>query len=818
MARRSDSDEPWVEGREWFRGFIKYHDPKERLDTIVRAEPDTIWVHHDPIYERWKFDPASRVLWITGPPGCGKSVIARHLVEEDLLPGLGTKLCYYFFSSDGKGLDNGIAGAARSILGQFLAADAETRILPTFKLSPEELSYGFLTPRNPSHDRAQTDRLAVTCVLDGPDVAVRTPEDLDGFRDFVEAMLVGDHGYDIKLLITCRPISSSLEASLPTLLVLRLEDHEAQFDQCLGSYLDRELGPSRKVARDALQGILSGSFLTAEAFVATIRGWRFDGLLHPDTDPRLAKLRETCPESLASIYSSSLSRWLGPGNLSMRIMAFLAIAVRPLSIEELVAVVCSGESEAERVRQIIDCRCQGLITFTSENDLTIVRSFCIARFLPSYETRGLDGLDDLGAGAEWHREMAERCMDCIGSLAPSGLESSSNLTSGQTFRPGPHASCARHPFLGYAARYWSYHSNSAPGVSTLFLPPLPGETGGRIVFRNKERRKTEDMPKFWQRVLNLCKPTSPSVKIWFPLYWTMTHPSEPLPEDLVVGFLVSEFVVASYLDAGRVMEVMASFGTSLVRKEQDIASIRDRNGQTALHLASNYGCLQAVKTLCRICKESSTVNLPDDEGRTPLHLAAKNRHGQVVELLLRISVTNFNAIDNKGQTPLHYAAQWGDGMITEALLDANATVDVEDHHNNTPRMCAYNALEELQNGYLRDPGNSSLKEIDERAWVHHLLEKTEIAGTGLSDNLDPRTSRADRAFNIDAVSFGPSFSSRSSSQFSVESFLKGAGRGWLKEKAGEPRWLHIPANNVSVNLSTLSGTLPADRVTVDVVG
>lgn len=69
---------------------------------------------------------------------------------------------------------------------------------------------------------------------------------------------------------------------------------------------------------------------------------------------------------------------------------------------------------------------------------------------------------------------------------------------------------------------------------------------------------------------------------------------------------------------------------------------------------------------------SQNVNSIDDEtGRTALHFAANYDLGDVVELLLK-NEANVNAVDKDLNTPLHYAAKHG---IYHALSVINSQIE-----------------------------------------------------------------------------------------------------------------------------------------------
>lgn len=68
-------------------------------------EPGTCqWILEHQRYRDWRQEKTSSLLWVSGDPGCGKSVLARFLVQklqseesQLILPGT---VCYFFFKDD----------------------------------------------------------------------------------------------------------------------------------------------------------------------------------------------------------------------------------------------------------------------------------------------------------------------------------------------------------------------------------------------------------------------------------------------------------------------------------------------------------------------------------------------------------------------------------------------------------------------------------------------------------------------------------------------------------------------------------------------
>ena len=67
-----------------------------------------------PKYVEWHSSTRSGLLWISADPGCGKSVLAKSLVDDELLSSGTHSTCYFFFKDNDE--QDGIATALCAIL------------------------------------------------------------------------------------------------------------------------------------------------------------------------------------------------------------------------------------------------------------------------------------------------------------------------------------------------------------------------------------------------------------------------------------------------------------------------------------------------------------------------------------------------------------------------------------------------------------------------------------------------------------------------------------------------------------------------------
>jgi hypothetical protein len=74
------------------------------------------WVLNHERYHSWHENSRDSLLWISADPGCGKSVLAKSLIDNELRNTEEHTICYFFFK-DNKAQDN-IATALYALLHQ----------------------------------------------------------------------------------------------------------------------------------------------------------------------------------------------------------------------------------------------------------------------------------------------------------------------------------------------------------------------------------------------------------------------------------------------------------------------------------------------------------------------------------------------------------------------------------------------------------------------------------------------------------------------------------------------------------------------------
>lgn len=122
---------------------------------------------------------------------------------------------------------------------------------------------------------------------------------------------------------------------------------------------------------------------------------------------------------------------------------------------------------------------------------------------------------------------------------------------------------------------------------------------------------------------------------------------------------------------------------------------RDKDGQTLLHIACNYGKLNCVIALVPV-DHLIDLNATSKTGATPIIMAAVKGHTEVVRHLLNDSRVNPNIVGLRGRGALHGSCLHGHlSSVLLLLQDERVDVNQVDHEGRTP------LLDAAKKGYKR---------------------------------------------------------------------------------------------------------------------
>jgi ankyrin repeat protein len=381
-----------------------------------------------------------------------------------------------------------------------------------------------------------------------------------------------------------------------------------------------------------------------------------------------------------------------------RLLQCLAVATRPLGVDELAEILALNFSETDKgipalnkgwrwddERQSVLATCSSLIVIVEDSLKTPVvqfSHFSVKEFLTS------DRLSEIKANISRfhiHLEPAHTVITqaCLAILLQSDHDNEAKSTS---------------PLSSYAAQHWVDHAQFG-NVS------LRVEDGMRRLFDPAKSYfiawlNTHNLDHEWTSFLRddlysrqrsgSSKPEIASLgedDAALCLYYAalcgfrdLTNhflTSYPQHINASVGFNKSPLVAALHVRHIHVAELLHQHGAVLPIGYE---------GRTLLHAASNDGLVDIAQWLVHI---GADANAQEYDHRTPLQLAAARGHLEIVRILLGHVVDVNVAAGTDNRTPLHEAA--GHVGIMRLLIENGADVNARDQRQSTALHHAWSA-------------------------------------------------------------------------------------------------------------------------------
>lgn len=117
---------------------------------------------------------------------------------------------------------------------------------------------------------------------------------------------------------------------------------------------------------------------------------------------------------------------------------------------------------------------------------------------------------------------------------------------------------------------------------------------------------------------------------------------------------------------------------------------KDKNGRTALHLASKEGNIEKVLELL---DKGADINAEDNNKSQALHFAAREGHIEIVKLLLERKADINSISNNRNYSALFFALSHGHLEIVKLLIYKGANTEIKDiYGNNIFHYAAYKGI------------------------------------------------------------------------------------------------------------------------------
>lgn len=306
------------------------------------------WFLNHPKYQSWIAQtPASRLLWVSANPGCGKSVLAKALVDQYDRG----SVCYYFFKDDTT-VTRSAAHAICAILHQIcdLRPALIKYVLPVYRRNGRKLVDLFEDLWSAFVDLINDKGFGnVTCIFDAVDECSG-----DDHKKLLQRLAaIATSSTSIKILITSRPYIS-IETALfhktgldknEIRLSGEAETEQRAIEEEVGFFITFRVQEFRKLresndifdnAHEKLQFHLDGVKNRTYLWVSAV----FNELERDvyASENILMETINALPENVHKAYENILQK-SSKKPILLRVLHLMLAAIRPLSVMEMNVVL-----------------------------------------------------------------------------------------------------------------------------------------------------------------------------------------------------------------------------------------------------------------------------------------------------------------------------------------------------------------------------------------------------------------------------------------------------------------------------------------------
>ena len=680
----------------------------------------------------WRKSQSSKLLWLSADPGCGKSVLAKYLVDRrgEALSVESTRptVCYFFFK-DGDIERRDGAKAVCALLHQLFMqqpqlyrhAEEDFRTKSDSFLNDLDTVWSILMKAVADSSQAET-----VCVLDALD------ECQEDSRSALVAKLVQLYRH-VDFINNGRPIVKFLVTSRPefniirdfeelTEVRLRGEEESEQVRREIDLVIQKKVQDIGKRMRLSLsqQSSLQNTLLGIPQRTYLWLHLTFDAIEKKLllTGKDIAAIASIIPKNVDQAYTAMLDK--SPDkDMARKLLHLILAAKRPLSLQEINEAMVIDEchkchvdlerwspiGSADLVKNIC-----GL--FISVVDMKIYLIHQTAReFLLGEEQSGWSKSFRLvesnlifAKACIWYLQLQDFEETGFGSLPKDRSflwknASNTSLSAGSadmfSKRIADDAISINEEARSEASIYEQPAEESSDTDTYIHATALSEIVGmNHTKFSAKYERSHYTLYDYvicyWANhfIEAASLPEPALIKIvanrvcdmssqWF-RDWTAES------SDFLTGYEFQEFpisgahnlAVASYLGLTAVVELLLDQGSDM--------NLEDGLGRTPMHIAASEGHLAAAQLLI---ERGAKVDSTDYTGDAPLHYAAKANYEEMTNLLLN-SGTEVDLMNYLKETPLHHAAAQGSEGLVSLLIERGAYVDSLDNYAKTPLFSA----------------------------------------------------------------------------------------------------------------------------------
>ncbi|RYP78796.1 hypothetical protein DL769_003132 [Monosporascus sp. CRB-8-3] len=605
-----------------------------------------VWFLNEYNYLEWLQSSESSFLWISGDPGCGKTTLARFLLEKigDQLSEHGTEatICHYFFDEKIKTQSDG-ASLLLALIHQLLRTDPElvASAEKHLALSDSQLAMGLHNLWEILNSMLSKTARNTICVVDALDEceAISMSKVIKWLSVHIsEQNRDPTAGSWIKILVTSRRYQS-IDDIFGTVSHFRcsLGDYAEQTGRDIETFIR-----TRSARMQALTRCPDSARLAIETRLLERCDRTFLwislvlDILESDTDSSeeaYDRIFTDLPEELDGVYERILQRSTQPEML-LRVLSIIAASRRALTLLEVNSALAvrpgdTSREQVERRRQFDISRrlysvcgpfirvSNGTVSFIHQTAKEfLIRPPAFPGPMPVSRPWTYKHCLEL---SQINRTLAEICTISLTIL---------DLREGDMF--------------DYAAKHWGAHC------------------------RLGDISEHDDLS---AKARNLCDTSTVTFRSWFQLYWNTISTTPKFPGGLTSLMLASHFGLHS-----------------IVQRLLDTESVntQDSEGWAAIHWAvwNGQGDKIDEASVGLLLRPGVVLDLQDKQGLTALHWAAADGQEGVVKLLLEAGA-KVDILDRDGLTPLALAVVNEFLGAVELLLDYGADINAAEEYNDS---------------------------------------------------------------------------------------------------------------------------------------
>ncbi|CZR58736.1 uncharacterized protein PAC_08628 [Phialocephala subalpina] len=649
----------------------------------TRVDGTCEWIKRNPLYELWLCSH-SQLLWLSGGPGKGKTMLSIFLAEELERTAKDSQDISFlqFFCDNRDEKRNTAVAIIRGMIFQLLQLRPKLidHILPSFQIQKESLftSPAFETLWGIFEHMLRDPALgAVYCILDGLDECDEASLEvlLNKFKALFSTKFGESSACYLNLIIASRDFPEFIPEILSGFPRIRLDsDADTDINDDIHRFIKFKVNKLSvdkrypKALREHVKGVFQdrakGTFLWVGIVAEGLRKYKAT-----QVETALSHF----PSGLGELYARMLLQIEDDQReTAAMILRWVVMAVRPLTVSELSAAIGIADrpstffSPDEVMRDQVSC-C-GYFLMIKDHEVGLIHQ--------SAKDYLLRETPDSNPKLEVFRiqkevaslEIARKCFHYLqnGALAAGGVNLKTDISHSKAF-----------PLLSYAALHWPEHAKTLACSEDIFDLSLP------FYHENSCIRE------FWLETYWAMREFGKAPNSFTLLHLASYFGILPLAKNILLKNVSREKVERLlYLnkkdDRKRTALIWAALKGNetlvqlLLEKGADIEA-NDNDGKTALLWVTLLGKENLVQLLL---EKGADIEAKNSDGRTALLLVALLGNEAIVQLLLKEGA-DIEAKDNDGRTALLRAALLGNEAAVLLLLEKGADIEAKDNDGRT---------------------------------------------------------------------------------------------------------------------------------------